>query len=286
MAAGRFDSSLTRVQPVMNQLYRRNSTGRGWLSALHALGSRSGETHLPAADEWTGTLTRRREFEFGVHSSTDYLDCLVRTPGRTHWPSDKGKPREFSEATTRNRRALLRGDDAALQDAVRGLAVSRRPGPWWVSEGTTMVDCALFADGVTVFIEGKRTEPSLTGGVEWDPKRDQICPNLDCLRALEGRAGRYLVLLILEQGAPPLRAGRRIRLRLRRREGVVAPPRRAGGQAALGRYLGYTTWQRVCERFGEWPILLPATADDAFRAGLVLREARPSAGPRDRPALP
>ena len=116
------------------------------------------------------------------------------------WPKVGRKRKTYSEQTTRNREALLRGDVAARQAAIQGLARSRQQGNWWVFEGTTYVDCALFAERVTVFIEGMRTEPSLTDDVDWDPKRTQICRNLDCLRVLEGRAGRYFVLLILEEG--------------------------------------------------------------------------------------
>jgi len=49
----------------------------------------------------------------------------VRTPGRMCWPIEGGEPQKFAEATTLNRQALLRGDSAALQDALRGLAESR-----------------------------------------------------------------------------------------------------------------------------------------------------------------
>jgi hypothetical protein len=67
--------------------------------------------------------------------------------------------------------------------------------------------------------------------------------NLDCLRALEDRAGRYFVLLIVEQGRPLC-------------EQAAAFDRDFAGareswphlddqeaRALWGHYLGYTTWQ-------------------------------------------
>jgi hypothetical protein len=283
MAGGRFDSSLTRVQPVFNQLYKRNTSGRQWLLPLLALGSRSSESDLPAAAEWSGNLTRPPEFEFKVLSPADYLNCLVRTPGRMCWPIKGGEPQKFDDETTLNRQALLRGDSAALQDALRRLAKSRQPGRgrWWVFEGKTNVDCALFAEGVTVFIEGKRTEPSLTDSVEWDPKRTQLCRNLDCLRALEGRAARYFVLLIIEQGTPLCGQAATFDRDFDGARNSWPHLDDPAARALLGHYLGYTTWQRVRENFRDWSILLPGTADDAIQAGLARRKARRSDGPLD-----
>ena len=56
MPGGRFDSSLTRVQPVMitSSTSRDEVPERRWVSALLALGSRSDELDLQAADGWTG----------------------------------------------------------------------------------------------------------------------------------------------------------------------------------------------------------------------------------------
>lgn len=123
---------------------------------------------------------------------------------------------------------------------------------------------------MTVFIEGKRTETALTDSVDWDPKRTQLCRNLDCLRALEDRAGRYFVLLIVEQGRPLC-------------EQAAAFDRDFAGareswphlddqeaRALWGHYLGYTTWQQIRESFREWEIQLPKTADEALQAGLAL----------------
>ena len=51
MAGGPHDSSLTRVQPVFNQLVRLDPTGRRWLGSLLALGSRATVAAQPAGAE-------------------------------------------------------------------------------------------------------------------------------------------------------------------------------------------------------------------------------------------
>jgi hypothetical protein len=197
------------------------------------------------------------------------------------WPIVRGKRKTFKEETTRNRQALLDGDEAVLLEALRRLEKSRRSKRWWVFEGTTEVDCALFAERVTVFIEGKRTEKSLTDRIEWDPKRQQVCRNLDCLRALEHRAEQYFVLLIVEQGKPlcDLAAAFDRAFDNARESWPHLTEEKA--RELWGHYLGYTTWQQICERFREWQIQLPHTANEAIQAGLASRKARRPKVPRD-----
>jgi hypothetical protein len=269
MANGPFDSSLTRVQPVMNQLYGRDTTGHQWLLPLLALGSRSSEVKLQAADGWTGKITKPPAFEFEALSPPAYLKYLVLNPNRMAWPMVGGRRKPFQEETTRNREALFEGNAAARQAAVQDLDRSRLQGNWWVFEGTTCVDCALFAERVTVFVEGKRTEPALTDKIEWDPLRRQVCRILDCLQALEDRADRYFVLLIVEQGTPLCGKAAEFDRDFDGARNSWPHLEEEKARELWEHYLGYTTWQQIHDEFGDWDIQLPNTVEQALQAGLA-----------------
>ena len=131
----------------MNQLYSRDDTGPRRVSALLALGSRSDELDLQAADGWTGNLTEPPAFEFKMLSPAAYREYLVLKPNRMSWPKVGRRDDDVSKQVTLDREALLRGDVAARQAALQGLAKSRQRGNWWVFEGTTNVDCVSSRKG-------------------------------------------------------------------------------------------------------------------------------------------
>jgi len=56
---GRFNSSLTRVKPTFNALYKKDPTGQTWLLDLLRLGNRD-ENQLPEL----GVLQRPPAYEF------------------------------------------------------------------------------------------------------------------------------------------------------------------------------------------------------------------------------
>lgn len=104
-------------------------------------------------------------YEYSCLSPLDYLEYLVLHASDRALMAHERISR-FQGEVRAKREALFAGDAAAVQE---GLAKLRAPGgtrsgkgTWQVLEGTTKIDCALFADEVTVFIEGKRTEPHLT----------------------------------------------------------------------------------------------------------------------------
>ena len=73
---------------------------------------------------------------------------------------------------------------------------------WWCFEGTTMVDCALFADRCVVFAEGKRTELGASANVSWYRGRNQVLRNLDCARSYAASNGLdYYAMLIVEEAS-------------------------------------------------------------------------------------
>jgi hypothetical protein len=274
MAGGARDSSLTRVQPVFTQLYRYDPTGSCWLGRLLALGSRAKEVGLPTEPEWWGRLTDKPRFELPVLSPRDYLVKLASSPDRLVWPLKGGQPKVFRSAITTEKRKLLRaGDGPTQEEAKQKLAKRTAPGgeSWWVLEGRTTVDCGLFASGVTLFIEGKRTETSLTDKIEWDSRRNQICRNLDCLRVLGNKADRHYVLLVVEEGSPLVGDAEKLD-----RAFSVAwdswPHLSENAARELWRhFLGYTTWQRIVTEFRSVGpnLILPETVTEARNAGLI-----------------
>ena len=138
---------------------------------------------------------------------------------------------------------------------------------WWVLEGATMVDCALFAENVTVFIEGKRKERHLTGGVSWDPHRHQVFRNLDCLAALDRgvRSENSYVLLVVDADEPSqcLSEARELDeppgFDLARKSWPHLTEEQA--RRLFGHYLGHTTWQAIQTAFS-----LPALPCDVESA--------------------
>lgn len=189
MAGGINDSSLTRVQPVVSALAQRAAPS--WLLRLVRLGSRASRLDLP---DVTASLASPPAFEYPCLAPEDLLRWMITNPSRLDW--SKLERSNLAPSTIEKRRALRDGDMVVMQEALALLqAKGRRPGSgqWHVLEGVTKVDCALFGEDVTIFVEGKRTEPHLTEDVSWLRGRDQVVRNLDCLRADPRRAARWFV---------------------------------------------------------------------------------------------
>ncbi len=272
MSGGPCDSSLTRVQPTFVQLAQRQASGVPWLAQLLRLGSRVPVIGLPSDDEWTGVLTRpvQRSFEFPCLPPLEYLKALVRE-ARSRMPEGTQLhelEQRASKETACNRRQLRQQVPSVVNEALTQLAGGRTAPAWWVLEGTTMVDCALFARNVTIFIEGKRTEPHLTAGVSWDTKRHQVFRNLDVLEAHPRRQQQYLMLLVVDEENSQV---------LKEAEALDQQPNVAfaswphrnpkEAEALWAHYCGFTTWQRIASSFC---LHLPQTRDDAIACGLTI----------------
>lgn len=267
MPGGPYDSSLTRVQPVFRQLHRLDPTGVSWLGRLLASGSRARDLGVAGREaSWTGQLTRPPIFEYQAEAPVDYLRCLVQRPDRIldATQADTSLLSELSPAAAKRRRQLAEGDAEVVAEALRKLSAGRAGRYWWVLEGPTSVDCVLMAEQVTVFIEGKRTEPHLTGGTTWDRHRHQVFRNLDCLRAMPGRAAQYYVLLLVEEHSPAMAEARELdgAYPVARDSWPHLDNRQAEG--LFSRYLGYATWQQIAGG-----LRLPKTTDEARRLGLT-----------------
>ena len=281
MSGGDHDSSLTRVQPTLLQLARQHPNGLPWLARLLHLGSRAKAIGFPSDDSWTGGLAKPVEesFEFPCSPPRAYLEALIReAPNRM--PDIELHPelsKDRSDGTNDKRRELRQGAPAVTDEALRHLAAGKTAPAWWVLEGTTMVDCALRAEHVTVFIEGKRTERHLTGGVSWDEKRHQVFRNLDVLEVLPDRRDQFFVLLVVdEENRVTLEEA--IQLDKNPQMAFDSWPHRGPDEAnALWvHYLGFTTWQEIARTFGG--LRLPNTREESVGAGLTVDSIRERKG--------
>jgi len=191
---GRFDSSLTRVQPVFNALYSKDTSGLSWVSKLLKLGSRSSQSYIPDSAQ----LNNRPIFELSADPPKSFLKWLVSNPHRLTNPNYNCSPE-----TMRKRELLLAGDPATFSEAIGAIDDCKKiPGQtWWRLEGVTKVDCALLGEDSVIFIEGKRRELGASRNIAWYPHRNQVLRNLDCAAEYtrQRQLRKYYVMLVVEK---------------------------------------------------------------------------------------
>ena len=263
------DSSLTRVQPAFGQLGEINGP---WVDLLCSLGSRAAEVNPTRDQRWSGDLLLPPQFEHPCLAPLDYLEYLV-THARDSELIAHEKVVNYKDETRRKREALFSGDSTVTQEALQLL---RQPkgrktggGKWHVLEGTSKIDCALFLENVTVFIEGKRTEPHLTDSTQWHRQRNQVVRNLDCLRMEPDRADDWFVMLVVEENTTA--ADEAVDLDDDVETFAASLPHLSAVEVTEARqhYLGYTTWQSIRRTF-----LLDRYPDEVDSEGKKKRRSR------------
>jgi hypothetical protein len=190
------------------------------------------------------------------------LRWLVNNPQRLEWPCEEGRRKAYGQGTTEKREALLAGDLRVRQEALQKLEERHVEQAWWVFEGLTSVDCFVQSREVTLFVEGKRTEPSLTARSEWDPRRHQVFRNLDCLRVFPERRANFYVLLVVEEGGLTHPEARELDGKYEDARESWPHLDEAQAEELWSHYLGYATWQELARAFG---LTLPDTRDEAAR---------------------
>ena len=249
-------TAATRVRPVFNQLQEADPTGESWLSELIHLGSRVPELPEILEAEAFGALQEPPAFDYAVPPPLDYLEHLIKNPHRLKWPKDAdGQPHSYKPAVQQRRKWILAGNVRAQQEAIRDIRELQAKGyganlkDWWVLEGAATVDCALLADGFTLFIAGKRDEKSLKAHTNWYERRIQLYRSLDALRAMPGRTERYGLLAIVEDGTPIHREAIAMHRDLQFARSSWPHLDETEAAELWSHWLGFTTWQRLAEQF-------------------------------------
>jgi len=254
---GIYDSSMTRVAPIFDILMDSDPTGASWLHRLIRLGSRAGEVILPIP---LGRLRHDHGRLWGsgeraLPAPRSLLEWLVRNISEEAVEST----RDTGE-TLEKRRALARRDSDVISDALTRLRNNERGRNWWVLEGESRPDAMVVTDRLVLVVEGKRTERFPTSQTKWMAKRSQLIRHMDA--ALETADGRLVLGMLLVEGEPPdptvvperwaLASADHLRHDLL----AASLPHRSGEerQRIANGFLGFATWQLVCNEFGiDWP---------------------------------
>ena len=257
---GRYDSSLTRVQPVFDQLRSRDPSGESWINKLLAL-PRFGSGHEARNRTYRllsgreGTTYAWGEFEKALDPPLSLLRWLVRNLVDPENESALGRSR-----TRQKREALIRRDPEVIAQALGLLEREPRTRAWYVFEGPSQPDVYLETEQAIIVIEGKRTEPGPTTRTTWMPCRHQMLRHLDC--AWEIRNSRDVFGFFIVEGTssgelPPEWAKNALRTVSNKALEDSLPHRRPSDREAIRQcFLGVTTWQAVCKELGlEWSAL-------------------------------
>lgn len=252
---GKFDSSLNRVQPIFNALYKKDPSGASWLQPLLRMVKREGYPKPLKITANLGDLTQKPQFEFSVDPPKSYLKWLIKYPEELRSPL-RATWEKWSEHTQKMRQALLAGDKTVQIKAISDLEkCSFLPkSSWWRFEGVTYVDCALLTNSTVIFIEGKWTEVGASKEVLWYNKRNQVLRNLDCAVTYAKQKGlqHYFVIMVVEKCLVEQDPARRKEI-----EEVMSPEIIMGSlphltdeerNEVLSHYLGTTSWEEIVDR--------------------------------------
>lgn len=257
------DSTWTRVVPVFDELLARDRTGQAWLDSLLSMPT------LSARPPGAGRAVRGplRVWAWGnaekqLMPPTVLLQWLIAC-GRPK----PGRPLGSSAATIAKRTLLVQRDPSVIGEALSLLSQAPIPSrAWYVLEGPSQPDVYLETDDAIIVIEGKRTEAGPTRITDWMEPRDQMLRHIDCAYACRG-AKLVLGLMIVEGtgGVTAIAvpkawddsAAEIVSVPLL---GASLPHRLEAERAAIAEsFLGVTTWQAVCTRFGIDYLALPDT---------------------------
>lgn len=264
---GRFNSSITRVRPVFQELLNRDRTGLRWLPALLGIATcnvdyaekiqkNAGRIQTFCSDlrtyddrilKFYGVNNVQLEgcFERSLPPPSAFLSWLISHPEEMVWPHTRGRRRTFGQPTQLLREQLFGEHGGTQKDKIQRLALNELAElggigslrKWWAFEGFSDIDCCLETDQLVLLIEGKRTE-GLGPSTDWYPKRNQLIRNLEVAESIA--SGReYAVMVLSEQDIGLLS------------EQILAESLPHFGPVDRDRlmchYLGCITWADVCK---------------------------------------
>lgn len=279
---GKFNSSITRVRPVFQRLFKLDKSGQSWLADLLRLESLNDFSKQLASNPGTiddnllekriykdrilmhygcGPIHLEECFEYSIHPPYSFLKWLIKNPEKMN--SDQLGKNIASGKTKLMRENLFGKRGLSSQKTARETALSelRKYGAkqskrkWWAFEGFTEVDCYLETESLILLIEGKRSE-KIARSTMWYPERNQIIRNLEA--AEEYSNGReFAVLVISENQLKPI-SEEEINSSLphydvKKRKDLMK------------HFLGFTTWEKLCSKTNIPFDSLPYSIEDILR---------------------
>ncbi len=246
---GQYDSSRTRVVPIFTRLYCTDPTGRTWLQPLVEL-----PTHPGRLRATVGSSPLSEALWWPHEKRLSPPDNLLG------WLIKNVKVPTVNEAwgggeVRGKREALVRGDPAVIDEALKRLEKVREERDWAILEGPSQPDVFLETDEVVVVIEGKRTESGPTTTTTWMPVRHQMLRHLDGAWEIKGGRAVYGFFIVEEDSGRPggiLSAWKDFGKATVSPETLAQslPHRTPEEQGRIAEaFLGVTTWQAVCGRF-------------------------------------
>ena len=117
---GIYDSSLTRVRPVFECLFKKDPKGSSWLPELLDLAEQNSLLRKKLARS-PGHLIPEKGllFEKSVPPPAQFLVWLVKNPQKMSWPLRSGKPKKFGQNTQLMREKLFGIHGIEAQEAVK-----------------------------------------------------------------------------------------------------------------------------------------------------------------------
>jgi len=258
---GDHDSSLTRVQPVFDELLDRWPDGGPWLGKLWdmaALTRPGGALPKPIgldsllASETPGARAARlgTVYERTVAPPAAFLEWLLKNPARmlVRDPITFGAK---SVEARQWRRKLFSADERlvseAQEEAFKQLGkrlAQRGRNKWWAFEGFSHIDCCLITSQCVLFVEGKRNE-SVSPSTWWFQERSQLWRHVEAAREFAGQK-QFAVILAVENEAHGATA-------LADAAGSLEksyPHLDAAQRAEMSRHLvGFVTWPEIVTQF-------------------------------------
>jgi hypothetical protein len=256
------NSSLTRVQPILDALRQRDSSGSTWLPELWRMASATRGVDAISPPPDFGLLVPGKGYQRVVPPSTPFLRWAIQNPQQLSSLPDFGA----SGDAAKTKRATLFGPDEARRtsvvaealaaiDALTGKGSAQQ---WWAFEGFTHVDACLETSGSLIVVEGKNTETAFPS-TRWFQQRTQLWRNVEVAQELA--AGRQFGVIL---GVETAESGRvALRDAEATRDGSY-PHLNEIARAELDRHLlGFVVWSEIVSAFGLPPSVLLQTSDRA-----------------------
>lgn len=253
MPGGKKDSSRTRVVPVFDKLKRRSDD---WVRRLLSVPRYPGVVVADVTKldlSFSGGFWGANEYPFGP--PTRLLEWLVRNPTELR----------HNSSSHPDRNSLLKGDQAALKQALAEIERHPRGRGWHLLEGTSFPDATVVTPDAVIVVEGKRTESGPTTDTSWLAGRHQIWRHIEGAWGMRS-ARKVFGFFIVEEAD-----GRISELWERAAKETVSertlstsfPHLSAEEKSEIaGSFIGVATWQQVCAEFDIDVTILPDTVDD------------------------